>query len=67
MLSDPIADMLTRIRNGQTAKKNAVTSPASKLRACVLDVLQREGFIRGYARFAKLPSPRRAPPPAGCA
>ncbi|MBL8659585.1 MAG: 30S ribosomal protein S8 [Rhodospirillales bacterium] len=48
-MTDPLGDMLTRIRNGQTAKKNAVVSPASKLRSCVLDVLQREGFIRGYS------------------
>ncbi len=47
-LSDPLGDMLTRIRNGQKAGLSAVTSPASKLRANVLDVLKREGFIRGY-------------------
>lgn len=49
-LSDPLGDMLTRIRNGQAAHKSAVTSPASKLRIHVLDVLQREGYIRGYVR-----------------
>jgi len=48
MLTDPIADMLTRIRNGQRAKKDAVLSPASKLRARVLEVLQREGYIEGF-------------------
>ena len=48
-LTDPLGDMLTRIRNGQQAKKDSVLSPASKLRANVLDVLQREGFIRGYS------------------
>ena len=47
-LTDPLGDMLTRIRNGQQAKKDSVVSPASKLRARVLDVLQREGYIRGY-------------------
>ncbi len=47
-LSDPLGDLLTRIRNGQRAKKDSVLSPASKLRVRVLDVLQREGFIRGY-------------------
>ena len=52
MLTDPIADMLTRIRNGQRAKKDSVLSPASKLRANVLEVLQREGYIRGYAEDA---------------
>ena len=42
-LTDPLGDMLTRIRNGQQAKKDSVLSPASKLRANVLEVLQREG------------------------
>lgn len=49
-LSDPLGDLLTRIRNGQRAKKNVVTSPASKLRSNVLEVLQREGYIRGYSQ-----------------
>ena len=49
-MTDPLGDMLTRIRNGQQAKKDSVLSPASKLRARVLDVLQREGYIRGYTR-----------------
>jgi small subunit ribosomal protein S8 len=49
-LSDPLGDMLTRIRNGQKAGLSAVTSPASKLRGNVLEVLKREGFIRGYER-----------------
>ena len=48
-LTDPLGDMLTRIRNGQQAKKDSVVTPASKLRARVLDVLQREGYIRGYS------------------
>ena len=48
-LSDPLGDMLTRIRNGQQARKDSVLTPASKLRARVLDVLQREGYIRGYS------------------
>jgi small subunit ribosomal protein S8 len=47
-MSDPLGDLLTRIRNGQRAGKAVVDSPASKLRANVLDVLKREGFIRGY-------------------
>lgn len=51
MMTDPIGDMLTRIRNGQRAKKAQVNSPASKLRARLLDVLQREGYIRGYSSF----------------
>jgi small subunit ribosomal protein S8 len=49
MMTDPLSDMLTRIRNGQRARKSAVVAPASKLRTRVLDVLQREGFIRGYS------------------
>jgi len=48
MITDPIGDLLTRIRNGQRAKKDSVLTPASKMRARVLDVLQREGYIRGY-------------------
>ena len=48
-MTDPLGDMLTRIRNGQRAKKDSVLSPASKLRVRVLDVLQREGYIRGYS------------------
>lgn len=47
-MSDPLSDMLTRIRNGQMAQKSAVTSPSSKLRKNVLEVLKREGYIRGY-------------------
>lgn len=47
-LTDPLSDMLTRIRNGQQARKDSVVSPKSNLRIRVLDVLQREGYIRGY-------------------
>lgn len=49
-INDPLGDMLTRIRNGQAARKDSVLSPASKLRLNVLEVLQREGYIRGYSR-----------------
>ena len=49
-LSDPLGDMLTRIRNGQAANKTSIKSPASKLRMNVLEVLRREGYIRGYER-----------------
>ena len=48
-MTDPLGDMLTRIRNGQQARKDSILTPASKLRAHVLDVLQREGYIRGYS------------------
>jgi small subunit ribosomal protein S8 len=49
-MSDPLGDMLTRIRNGQRAKKDSIQAPASKARANVLEVLQREGYIRGFSR-----------------
>jgi small subunit ribosomal protein S8 len=47
-MNDPIGDMLTRIRNGQMRGKSTITSPTSKLRERVLEVLQSEGYIRGY-------------------
>jgi len=49
-MNDPIGDMLTRIRNAQMRGKSTVSTPASKLRAWVLDVLADEGYIRGYER-----------------
>lgn len=49
-MSDPLGDLLTRIRNGQRARKSNVSSPASKLRTNVLEVLKREGYIRDFAR-----------------
>lgn len=48
-MNDPLGDMLTRIRNAQMRGKTSVISPASKLRRWVLDVLQEEGYIRGYS------------------
>ena len=48
-VTDPIGDLLTRIRNGQLRGTAKIKSPNSKLRIRVLDVLQAEGFIRGYA------------------
>lgn len=54
-MTDPLGDMLTRIRNGQQAHKNSVTAPASGLRASVLDVLVREGYIRGFERVTVRP------------
>ncbi len=50
--SDPLGDMLTRIRNGQMRGKSKVATPGSNLRRRVLDVLQAEGYIRGYAEVA---------------
>jgi small subunit ribosomal protein S8 len=48
-VTDPLGDMLTRIRNAQLRGKSKVTTPASRMRVRVLDVLQQEGYIRGYA------------------
>jgi small subunit ribosomal protein S8 len=47
-INDPLGDMLTRIRNAQMRKRLRVSTPGSKLRARVLDVLKAEGYIRGY-------------------
>lgn len=47
-MSDPLGDLLSRIRNGQQANKPVISAPASKLRANVLEVLKREGYIRDY-------------------
>ncbi|MEM7776963.1 MAG: 30S ribosomal protein S8 [Pseudomonadota bacterium] len=49
-ISDPLGDLLTRIRNAQMRRRPKLTTPASNLRMRVLDVLVEEGFIRGYAR-----------------
>lgn len=49
-MTDPLGDMLTRIRNAQMRKKSTVRTPASKLRGWVLDVLESEGYIRGYEK-----------------
>jgi small subunit ribosomal protein S8 len=48
-LNDPLGDMLTRIRNAQMRNKSKVSTPGSRLRATVLDVLRDEGYIRGYS------------------
>jgi len=48
-LNDPLGDLIARIHNAQMRKKSKVSSPASRLRASVLDVLKSEGYIRGYA------------------
>lgn len=48
-VNDPLGDMLTRIRNAQMRRKNKVSTPGSRLRANVLDVLKDEGYIRGYS------------------
>jgi small subunit ribosomal protein S8 len=57
-MSDPLGDMLTRIRNGQMAKKSSIVAPASKLRSNVLEVLKREGFIRSFEEVENRPGVR---------
>ena len=54
-LSDPLGDMLTRIRNAQARKLASVVTPASALRANVLEVLVKEGYIRSYERHEAAP------------
>ena len=51
-MTDPLGDMLTRIRNAAGRRKSTVTTPSSKLRARVLDVMQAEGYIRGYSEVS---------------
>jgi small subunit ribosomal protein S8 len=51
-MTDPIGDLITRIRNAQQRAKSKVSTPASKLRVRVLEVLKTEGYIRGYATVA---------------
>ncbi len=53
MMNDPLGDLLTRIRNAQMRNKSKVSSPMSRLRESVLDVLKSEGYIRGYAVVEK--------------
>lgn len=48
-MTDPVADMLTRIRNGQMAEKLGVTMPSSKLKEAIAQVLKDEGYIEGFA------------------
>ncbi|MEO9968688.1 MAG: 30S ribosomal protein S8 [Hyphomonadaceae bacterium] len=52
-ISDPVGDMLTRIRNAQMRGSSKVSTPSSKMRMRVLDVLQTEGYIRGFAEIEK--------------
>jgi small subunit ribosomal protein S8 len=51
MTTDPVADLLTRIRNANMAKHASCDVPASKLKASVLDVLKREGYIEDYSKL----------------
>lgn len=52
-INDPVGDLITRIRNAQMRRHDRMVVPASKLRGWVLDVLQSEGYIRGYTRVEK--------------
>jgi small subunit ribosomal protein S8 len=52
-LNDPIGDMITRIRNAQSRTKSKVSTPGSKLRKSVLDVLKSEGYIRDYSTLER--------------
>lgn len=52
-VNDPIGDMIARIKNAAERKRSKVTTPASRMRARVLDVLQEEGYIRGYAQVER--------------
>lgn len=60
-MTDPIADMLTRVRNAVTAKKTRVDMPASRIKADIARILQDEGYIQGF----KLLDEAAAPVPAG--
>jgi small subunit ribosomal protein S8 len=56
MMTDPIADMLTRIRNGLQARHAAVEMPASKIKTAIAEVLKDEGYIKGYADVGEGPT-----------
>jgi small subunit ribosomal protein S8 len=57
-MTDPVADLLTRIRNGQTAGKASVSMASSKLKASILKVLKDEGYIAGYNVDGESPKPQ---------
>jgi small subunit ribosomal protein S8 len=56
MMTDPIADMLTRIRNGLQARHASVEMPASKIKTAIAEVLKDEGYIKGYATVGEGPT-----------
>ena len=57
-LHDPIADMLTQIRNGQMAKKETVTVPSSKSKVAILEVLEEEGYILAFQKIEEADKPK---------
>ena len=66
-LSDPLGDMLTRIRNAQMAGKARVEMPGSKLKAAVAEVLKQEGYISDFAASAESGKPRLSIASGNCA
>lgn len=56
MMTDPIADMLTRIRNANAIKRKTVEMPASKLKVAIAEALKQEGFVHGYEVLAGAPN-----------
>jgi small subunit ribosomal protein S8 len=56
MMTDPIADMLTRIRNGLQARHASVEMPASKIKSAIAEVLKDEGYIKGYSQVGEGPT-----------
>ena len=64
-MTDPIADMLTRIRNAVTAKHTRVDMPASRIKADIARILQDEGYIQGF-KLLDEPTPRRRRPSRRC-
>ena len=61
MMTDPIADLLTRIRNGVTNKSKTIRCPHSRLKESVADVLKREGYISGFSRSDSKPKDNMGP------
>lgn len=55
-MTDPIADMLTRVRNGQGARKTAVEMPASRIKLRIAEILAEEGYVKGVETFASEPN-----------
>lgn len=56
-MQDPVADMLTRIRNGQSASKEKVVMPTSKIKVAIAKVLEEEGFINSFSVSSDTPKP----------
>ena len=63
-MSDPIADMLTRIRNAQMTEKVSVAMPSSQLKVAIAKVLKDEGYIEDFRVAGEMPKPRRCSKPS---